>query len=368
MIKMRDFFYQSGADDQQRRAHQTWYRGEHCDFIASKSNLKEPDAIDKYILRGWVPESPFIRRDTCVTAFGSCFAQHITQYLQDKGYKTGASFIDKEMLSDFHDSHVIEFGEGIVNTFAILQQFEFAYEGKQFAENLWFGSNGQLAEYNDRIRDATARLFEQTEVFILTLGLSEVWYNKRSGEVFWRAIPKEQFDPEIHGFKVSTCEENINNLEQLYALIRKHKPDAPIIFTLSPIPLVATFRPVSCLTASTVSKAILRTALDELIRNHQKDTHLHYWPSYEIVKEFFRDPYVEDNRHVKPEVLETVMRKFEQHYLTDTNPTDEPRNASTVTTGFARIPRTPLQFARRLYNRCRLRDGRKAENSAAQRA
>ncbi|SVE52156.1 uncharacterized protein METZ01_LOCUS505010, partial [marine metagenome] len=61
MIKMRDFFYQSGKDEKQRHAHQTWYRGEHCNFIASKFNLKENDAIDKYILRGWVPQAPFIR-------------------------------------------------------------------------------------------------------------------------------------------------------------------------------------------------------------------------------------------------------------------------------------------------------------------
>lgn len=350
MIKMRDFFYQSGKDEKQRHAHQTWYRGEHCNFIASKFNLKENDAIDKYILRGWVPQAPFIRRDTCVTAFGSCFAQHITEYLQNKGYTTGATLVEKDMLADFHDSHVIEFGEGIVNTFAILQQFEFACENRDFSENLWYGSNGQLAEYNERIRAATARLFERTEVFILTLGLSEVWYNKTTGEVFWRAIPREKFDSDIHGFKVSTCQENIDNLEKIYTLIRKRKPDASIVFTLSPIPLVATFRPVSCVTASTVSKAILRAAVDELIRNHERDKNLYYWPSYEIVKEYFHDPYLEDNRHVKPHVLQTVMRKFEQYYLAETEPPSTNVKESVIQSRLARIRQRPLQLARRLYH------------------
>ncbi len=357
MTKMHDYFYQQGNDGKQRRAHQTWYRGEHCNFIASKANLQEPDAIDKYILHGWTPEAPFITRETCVTAFGSCFAKHISQFLQQRGYTTGASLVEKGIIADFQDSHVIEFGEGIVNTFAVLQQFEFAYENKSFAENLWYGSDGQLAVYNEHIRSATAKLFEQTEVFILTLGLSEVWYNKITGEVFWRAIPREQFDPDVHGFKVSTCRENIDNLEKLYALIRKHKPDAPLIFTLSPIPLVATFRPVSCVTASTVSKAILRAALDELVRNHEHDKQLYYWPSYEIVKEFFTDPYVDDNRHVKPEVLDTVMSKFEQYYLADGHLSVTPAQAhASRKSTFAAIHKKPLQLARKLYTWCGLND------------
>jgi hypothetical protein len=369
MTKMCDYFYQLGNDGKQRRAHQTWYRGEHCNFIASKANLQEPDAIDKYILHGWTPAAPFITRETCVTAFGSCFAQHISQFLQQRGYTTGASMVEKGIIADFHDSHVIEFGEGIVNTFAILQQFEFAYDNKSFAENLWYGSDGQLADYNERVRKATSKLFDRTEVFILTLGLSEVWYNKITGEVFWRAIPREQFDPDIHGFKVSTCQENIDNLEKLYALIRKHKPDAPLIFTLSPIPLVATFRPVSCVTASTVSKAILRAALDELVRNHEQDKHLHYWPSYEIVKEYFTDPYVDDNRHVKPEVLDTVMSKFEQYYLTDRDVNGSQAQAQAgQQLFFARFQKKQLQVARKLFTWCGLKDLRRYKPGAASHA
>ena len=51
----------------------------------------------------------------------------------------------------------------------------------------------------------------------------------------------------------------------IHAVIRKHRPDARIVVTLSPIPLMATFRPVSCMVANSVSKASLRCAIDTVM-------------------------------------------------------------------------------------------------------
>jgi len=246
-----------------------------------------------------------------ITTFGSCFARNVTEYLKFRGYAV--------MGQDMHiNSHVVRCGEGMVNTFAILQQFEWAYENKQFSEDLWFGSDKEIATYDAQIRETTKEIFDQTEIFIITLGLSEVWYNKKTEEVFWRAIPKENFNEEIHGFRITTVEENKNNIEKIYNVIRKHRPDAAIIFTLSPIPLNATFRPISCLSANSVSKSILRAALDEVITKYEKnDDKLIYYPSYEIVKDYFVDSYIEDNRHVKTEIIQKIMEKFEQHFCVE---------------------------------------------------
>jgi hypothetical protein len=124
------------------------------------------------------------------------------------------------------------------------------------------------------------------------------------------------FDENVHAFRISSVEENYRNIEAIRALVRQHVPNASLIFTLSPVPLMATFRPVSCITASSVSKAILRVAIDEFVRAHSDDKKLFYFPAYEIVKEYFRDPYEDDNRHPTPEVIATVMRHFEKHYCT----------------------------------------------------
>ena len=44
--------------------------------------------------------------------------------------------------------------------------------------------------------------------------------------------------------------------------MRKHVPHASVVLTLSPVPLAATFRGVSCVTANAASKATLRAAVD----------------------------------------------------------------------------------------------------------
>ena len=312
-----DIMFRTGKDVQP--AHPSWYRGENCNFNPTKNALRDEGGMEEFILKGWLPAHPFITREMRITAFGSCFAKHLSQWLMRQQYSTGERLAAVKHATDLniYNSHVIRFGEGIVNTFALRQQFEWALEGRQFSEELWFGSQGELASYSEAARAGTTELFIGSDVFIITLGLSEVWCNKQTGEVFWRAIPRDRFNPDVHGFRVSTVAENVENLEAIHAIIRKHRPSATIVITLSPVPLVATFRPVSCLTANSVSKAILRVAVDELIRAHGADSRLFYWPSYEIVKEYSVDPYLDDNRHPRPETIDLIMRTFAKHYLVD---------------------------------------------------
>ena len=295
------------------RFHGSWYRGPHTNFIPSKAQLRGPDtdAVDRYILHGWLPDAPFIDKQRRITAFGSCFAQHLTNYLHRAGYNVLGKHLNL-------NSHIIHFGEGMVNTFAIRQQLEWALEDKVFSENLWFGEHKEIAAVDPRIKAETKQIIGTTEVFVITLGLSEIWYDKQTGEAFWRAIPSHLFDANRHGFRVSSCEENYANLVRIRGLIRAARPGARIIFTLSPVPLMATFRPISCLTASSVSKAILRVAVDQLMRDFSGDRDLFYFPSYEIVKDFFVDAYDADNRHPRPEVVEFIMKTFERHYCTAT--------------------------------------------------
>ncbi|MFG1426696.1 GSCFA domain-containing protein [Roseixanthobacter glucoisosaccharinicivorans] len=288
----------------------SWYRGPETNFIASKAEIEHtPACVDRLVMHGWVPQTKFITKNVCITAFGSCFAAYVTRYLLDKGYHVSGGDLSKQ-------SHIVRFGEGMVNTFAILQQLEWALEGKQFPENLWFSEDKEIASLDPAVQDATRRIIQDTDVFILTLGLAEIWMDKRSGDALWRAVPAHLFDDAIHGFRVSSHQENLDNLRRICAIIHAAKPQAKIIFTVSPIPLMATFRPVSCFTANSVSKSILRSAVDELIRD-SKDDRLFYFPSYEIVKDFFNDAFAEDNRHPRDEVAAFTMQTFERHFCGD---------------------------------------------------
>lgn len=291
--------------DHNQRFHGTWYRGSTINYIPTKMNFAEEDAAERYVLKGWLPPAPLIDKTSVVTAFGSCFAQNISDWLLREGYNVLGKKLNLQ-------SHIIRFGDGIVNTFSIREQLEWAFENKSLVDGLWFGEHKEIVTPDDSVRQTTADLLRQTSTLIITLGLSEIWYDKQSGRAFWRAIPASMFDEEHHGFRLTTVEENRENLRAICDLVKKHVPDCNVIFTLSPIPLMATFRPVSCITANSVSKAILRVALDELMQRNIEN--VYYFPSYELVKEVFADPYLKDNRHVKPELIEMIMKIFGRNY------------------------------------------------------
>ena len=222
-----------------------------------------------------------------------------------------------------------------VNSFVILQQFEWAWEGKTFDQELWHGYDTESYGYDPEVQAQTKKMFDETDVFILTFGLSEIWYDEPTGNVFWRTIPKDAYDPERHKFRVSSVEENKDNMRKIYDLIRKHRPDAKIIFTLSPIPLQATFRDNSCITSNAVSKGVLRVAIDELYREKRDEGVLHYWPSYEMITDAFGQPYKHDRRHPKDEVLDFIMMLFERTWCKDSDMDDMEQLRGYVTAGAA---------------------------------
>jgi len=285
--------------------YRTWFRGKTGSKPPKAMQMMPETAVLDYVLKGWTPEAPCIGETTKVTAFGSCFASYISDWLASRHYNV----LTRDKSSN---AYVVSCGEGMVNSFVILQQFEWAFEGKSFEAPLWHGYKAEEFGYDEDVRQATLNLFNETDVFILTLGLSEIWYDEPTGGVFWRTLPKGKYDPERHKFRVSTAEENRDNLRRIYQLIRKHRPDAKIILTLSPIPLVATFRDESCISANSVSKAVLRVAIDEVMREFKDEGHLFYWPSYEIVTDVFTYPFKPDRRHLQPAVQEFIMMTFER--------------------------------------------------------
>jgi hypothetical protein len=301
--------------EKQRRIGSSFYRGDIANYFPNRRDIGQPTAIPQFILKGWMPEQPFIDQKTNIVAFGSCFAANIGRYLANIGFdvatrREGTAYIQR--ISD-----------GLVNVHAICQQFEWAWENRVPGVELWHGWKAEDYGYDEEVRLATKALFDAADVFILTFGLSEIWYDEPTGEVFWRAVPQDKFDPSRHKFRVATYEETIERMRRVYGLIRKYRPQAKIIFTLSPVGLAATFRPVACITANSVSKALLRSAIDQLYRDvHSADPDFYYFPSYEVVTAGFSQPFGSDLRHPAVPVLNCNMRAFERYFCT-TGLTDE---------------------------------------------
>src|SRR5439155_14604444 len=112
-------------------AARAWYRGEHCNLNPAVPNMRSPDAVERYILAGWLPERPFIGPGTRIAAFGSCFAMHVSEYLNSREYTV--------LTKADTNAYVVRIGEGLVNSYALRQQFEWAFRGLAPTTEIWHG-------------------------------------------------------------------------------------------------------------------------------------------------------------------------------------------------------------------------------------
>ena len=277
-----------------------WFRGREMKFYPDKNSIYDVNKIvTNFIGNDYFQHIDFSKSHK-ITAIGSCFASNFVKWFSKKYDVNKAN----------KNAYLIRFNEGFVNTYSLLQQFEWALEKKIPQSSLWYDKHDKILEYDDCVRQSTNDLLLNTDYFIITLGLSEVCYHKNTGCVFWRAVPKKYFDNKIHGFRITTVEENVSNLQKLVGLIKKYNSSAKIVFTLSPIPLIASFRNIPIMQSTLVSKSILRISIDNLL-NLFPPNELYYWPSYEIINSFFSDCFESDGRHVKKCVLDFIMTLFE---------------------------------------------------------
>jgi 2-polyprenyl-3-methyl-5-hydroxy-6-metoxy-1,4-benzoquinol methylase len=255
-----------------------------------------------------------ITTDTKVLAFGSCFAEYLVSFLAQHGYNRWQLPVEWHSHSD--ENLLPALTLTFENIFVILQQFRWAFNQFTPGDNSWFGEDKQLFEATGERREKVRRSFEEAEVFVLTLGLSEIWFDQIAGEPIWRTIPARLYEQDRYICRTATVAETLASLYEFDALAERFLPEKQVIFTLSPIPLIATFRNQSAVTANQVSKAILRAALDEFIGDSAivRKARYHYFPSYELVHHLFEHPFLPDNRHIRPDVAETVLSIFSNLY------------------------------------------------------
>ncbi len=282
--------------------------------VAPKGNLADVNPITR-------PTPGLITRATPVGTMGSCFASRLQDWLIDYGY----NFVKTERDPSNPDSFAAQTARfGIVfNTACCRQVFEAALGRFTPAERWWHMPNGclmdpyrygvhwtsedaaerDLRHHAECVREAIRRC----EVFIVTPGIAEVWTSRADGSTFAAAPPKEVYNPERHAFGLSTVDENIANLEGMYAAMREINPRIRLILTVSPVPLTATFRPMHWSVGTTVSKATLRVAVDRFCDAHPE---VIYFPSYEIVTMLTPDAFEADNVHVRNEHVGRIMTTF----------------------------------------------------------
>ncbi|MEX5727167.1 hypothetical protein Ga0609869_000520 [Rhodovulum iodosum] len=287
-----------------------------------------------------VTEVPFtIGPDDRIVTAGSCFAEHIARHLRGAGFNALVTEPAHPMVGD---ATARQFNYGIFtarygNIYVarqLLQLLRRAYGRFQPAEDCWPGEGAALIDpYRPRIQPggfacgaefeaerakhfaAVRAAFETLDVFVFTLGLTEAWVSRADGAVFplCPGVAGGSFDPERHEFHNFTVDEIVADLSDFIAELRAVNPGARVLFTVSPVPLAATATKAHVLSATTLSKSILRVACHQLAASHEN---VAYFPSYEvIVGPHHRGRYMADDlRSVTEEGVAHAMRLFFRHF------------------------------------------------------
>jgi hypothetical protein len=228
-----------------------------------------PRLFREHILPGHAPEAPLLVEGDNVVTLGSCFAQELREVLELARFGSNSFWVPS----------------GLNNTYALLDFVSWTVTGSATHRAYRYerGEGGEIGEWRPGDdRETFERHFREAGAFVFTIGLAEVWTDRENGRVFWRGVPEHVYDAGRHEFRLTTVAENEENLREIVRLIHSVNPRAPIVLTLSPVPLLATFRDQSCMTADCVSKSVLRVALDNVMAARPEN--VYYWPSFELVR------------------------------------------------------------------------------------
>jgi hypothetical protein len=272
-----------------------------------------------------------------VATAGSCFAQHIARRLAESGFtyfvaEPGHPLLDEKTRKNFNYGVFSARYGNIYTSRQLIQLFDRAYGAFKPVDDVWrvgdrfvdpfrpvIQPNG-FATGDEYDRDRTSHLaavrqiFEECDVFVFTLGLTEGYINRTDGAAYpvCPGVSGGEFDPGQHAFANETVLDVVSNLDRFLAGLRNVNPRCRVILTVSPVPLIATAEDRHVLQSTTYSKAVLRVAADEISRRH-KD--VAYYPSYEIVSgNYTRGAYFgPDLRDVEEKGVDHVMRLFFKH-------------------------------------------------------
>lgn len=305
--------------------HQFWRRA-----VVAKGH----DGVDPVVDPAFTLDST-----TRIGTAGSCFAQHIARRLAASGHaylvtEAGEDLSAPERERRGYGVYSARYGN-IYTARQLRQLFERAYGTFVPGQTAWQRDDGRFVDaFRPEIEPdgfasveavevaraqhfaAVRKLFQEVDVLVFTLGLTEAWQSEDDGAVYplCPMVVSTHVDAAAFAPVNFTQAEVLDELIKFLALLRTVNPAARVLLTVSPVPLIATFEPRHVLVSTTASKAVLRSAADEACRS---DPAFCYFPSYEIVANpYFAASYFDpaDARSVLPRGVDHVMRVFIRHH------------------------------------------------------
>jgi len=284
-----------------------------------------------------------IAPDTLVASAGSCFAQHISRALTERGYNYAQAepappYLPAETASRYNYGVFSARYGNIYSTLQFLQLVQRALGQFVPADQYWEAADGRCfdllrprivpggfssrteAEADMRQHLASVRkLIETADVFVFTLGLTETWISRQDGTAY-PTCPgcgsAGDYDPDKYIFENLSVSRCLDALSSAIELITACNPRIQFVLTVSPVPLIATMTDSHVLQASVYSKSVLRVVAGELA---QSRPNVHYFASYELITATRNThAFIEDDgRSISTDGVSHAMNSFFAHFSGD---------------------------------------------------
>ena len=312
-----------------------------------------------------------IDMSTAIASAGSCFAQNIARWLDGNGYSYlvtepgPENMPEDQRYTNGFGLYTARYGN-IYTALQLVQLFDRAYGEFSPSELAWAHEEGFVDPYRPRVQlppfrsvidlledrerhlGTVRRMFEDCDVFIFTLGLTEAWRSKEDGAIFpiCPGTTAGAFSSDKYEFVNFGVDEVGDHLEGFVERLAGVNPKAHIILTVSPVPLVATQEDRPVLQSTVYSKSVLRVAADQIRERH---SNVEYFASYEMITHPYQwranAAYSEDRRTVTDAAIEKVMVVFQTHFCAEESPVDASGNDKvTADHGINAVP-NPVQPA-----------------------
>tara|TARA_R110000787_G_scaffold49111_1_gene117820 strand:- start:4485 stop:5660 length:1176 start_codon:yes stop_codon:yes gene_type:complete len=299
------------------------------------NHLRDGDvkAEDRFMLAPVQSVSHRLRAGESIFTIGSCFARNVERHLDMMGFDV----INRRIYDEAERLAILPGIDNRYTPFSMLNEFRWAldpdfridYEAALYKvdRGLCFDPHMHYAmrrfpvatalERRDYLNECN-RSITRCQTIIMTLGLAEAWWDSKLGLYLNWSPQMRWIEQEPHRFEFHLLgpEDVCEALESIYALLDTHgHPDFQILLTVSPIEMMATFRPMDASVANMHSKSILRAAAGAFVEKHQN---VDYLPSFEIA--LLSDPWAVwagDRVHIQDDAVDFIVRSVMAPYLAD---------------------------------------------------
>jgi len=264
----------------------------------------------------------FVTRESKIVTMGSCFAQELKKWLDNKGFNClphqwGVVYTPQSIMQ------IVQYSLD-PSSWNPVERF-WVRDGKYYDPYRKADDHGgpmYLGQSEDEAFRSlenhyrkSAELLKEADLILFNLGLTEVFRNKEDKSVFY-AIPFPDFyDENKHEFYNLTYKDVVLSLEASISLMRQYNKKSRFLLSIDPVPLSTSFREhLGAYIATQYSKSVLHAAAFDVIERCEG---VYYMPSYDIVRNDPQKNYLDDGRHVTVNGVNTIMDAFKKIYVVD---------------------------------------------------